>query len=194
MRDQLFRGVTATPPERRLTPGVPVGSMSEERRQERVERFFRRLEKSLGSEIARAAADELEAAQAFGPTIAVEKPDPTGLSASDNVRVRQPPTPYSGNNSGHPYPGGLPSLRRSVVWIRVPARQASKAEDEHLTAADIDAVIAALGDHYSPERAAIVERLLRKYAGTIPDAYLIEEIRQALAIHQRGREPGGPDR
>jgi hypothetical protein len=162
-----------------------MGSMSEERQRERTERFFRRLERKYGSEIAKAAADELTAAEAVGPTIAVEKPDPTGLSASDNVRVRQPPTPYSGNNSGHPYPGGLPSLRRSVGWIQGPARQASKAEVEHLTAADIDAVIAALGDHYSAERAAIVERMLREYAGTIPDEQLIEEIGLALAIHSR---------
>ena len=30
-------------------------------------------------------------------------------------------------------------------------------------------MIAALGDQYSSERAAIVERMLREYAGTIPD-------------------------
>ena len=52
---------------------------------------------------------------------------------------------------------------------------------------NIEAVIAALGDHYTPERAAIVERMLREYHGTIPDAQLIEEIGLALAIHRRGR-------
>ncbi len=53
---------------------------------------------------------------------------------------------------------------------------------------DVAAVIAALGDHYTPERAAIVERMLREYAGTIPDAQLVEEIGLALAIHRRQQE------
>ncbi len=52
---------------------------------------------------------------------------------------------------------------------------------------NIEPVIAALGDHYSAERAAIVERMLREYDGTIPDKQLIEEIGLALAIHRRGR-------
>ena len=51
---------------------------------------------------------------------------------------------------------------------------------------DIEAVIEALDGHYSPERAAIVERMLRQYVGTIPDAQLIEEIGLVLAIHRRG--------
>jgi hypothetical protein len=51
---------------------------------------------------------------------------------------------------------------------------------------DIEAVIAALGDHYSAERTAIVERMLREYADTIPDRQLIEEIGLALSIHRRG--------
>jgi hypothetical protein len=55
---------------------------------------------------------------------------------------------------------------------------------------DVDAVIAALNEHYTPERAAIVERMLRKYAGTIPDSQLIEEIGLALAIHHQGRGLG----
>jgi hypothetical protein len=59
---------------------------------------------------------------------------------------------------------------------------------------NVEAVIAALGDHYSADRAAIVERMLREYAGTIPDKQLIEEIGLALAIHERGRGLGGPDR
>ena len=58
---------------------------------------------------------------------------------------------------------------------------------------DIEPLIAALPEHYTPERAAIVERMLREYAGTIPDAQLIEEIGLALAVHQRGLGLGGPD-
>ena len=52
---------------------------------------------------------------------------------------------------------------------------------------DIEPVIGALDGHYSPERAAIVERMLREYAGAIPDRQLIEEIGLALAVHRRGR-------
>ena len=50
---------------------------------------------------------------------------------------------------------------------------------------NIEPVIAALDGHYSPDRAAIIERMLREYAGTIPDAQLIEEIGFALAVHRR---------
>jgi hypothetical protein len=50
---------------------------------------------------------------------------------------------------------------------------------------DIEPLIAALPEHYTPERAAIVERMLREYHGTIPDAQLLEEIGLALAIHSR---------
>ena len=52
---------------------------------------------------------------------------------------------------------------------------------------DIEPVIAALGDHYSAERTAIVEQMLREYAGTISDRQLIEEIGLALAVHRRSR-------
>jgi hypothetical protein len=52
---------------------------------------------------------------------------------------------------------------------------------------DIEQVIAAPGDHYTPERAAIVERMLREYAGTIPDKQLLSEIGLAVAIHRRQR-------
>jgi len=52
---------------------------------------------------------------------------------------------------------------------------------------NIEAVIAALDDHYTPERAAIVERMLREYHGTIPDAQLIEEIGLAIAVHRQAR-------
>jgi len=47
----------------------------------------------------------------------------------------------------------------------------------HTGAVDVD----------GPERAAIVERMLREYAGTIPDKQLLEEIGLALAIWRRGR-------
>ncbi len=50
---------------------------------------------------------------------------------------------------------------------------------------DIEAVIAALGTQYDPAEAAIAERMLREYAGTIPDKQLIEEIGLALAIHRQ---------
>ena len=52
---------------------------------------------------------------------------------------------------------------------------------------DIDAVIAALGTRFDPAEAAIAERMLREYAGSIPDAQLVEEIGLALAIWRRGR-------
>lgn len=51
---------------------------------------------------------------------------------------------------------------------------------------DIEAVIAALGDHYTPDEAAIIERMLREYGGTIPDKQLLSEIGLAVAIHRRG--------
>ncbi len=51
---------------------------------------------------------------------------------------------------------------------------------------DIEVVIAALGTRLDPAEAAIAERMLREYAGTIPDKQLIEEIGLALAIHRQG--------
>ena len=51
---------------------------------------------------------------------------------------------------------------------------------------DIEAVIAALGDHYDPDAAVDIERVLRAYNGTVPDAQLIEEAALALAIFRRG--------
>ena len=51
---------------------------------------------------------------------------------------------------------------------------------------DIEAVIAALGTRYNAAEAAIIERMLREYGGTIPDAQLIDEIGFALAIYRRG--------
>ncbi len=52
---------------------------------------------------------------------------------------------------------------------------------------DIGAIVAALDTRFDPAEAAIAERLLREYGGTIPDAQLVEEIGLALAIHRRGR-------
>ena len=52
---------------------------------------------------------------------------------------------------------------------------------------DIEAVIAALGTRFDPAEAAIAERMLREYGGTIPDAQLVEEIGLAIAINRRGR-------
>ena len=46
-------------------------------------------------------------------------------------------------------------------------------------------MIAALGERFDPAEAEIVERLLRKYSGTIPDPQLVDEIGLALAIHRR---------
>jgi hypothetical protein len=56
---------------------------------------------------------------------------------------------------------------------------------------DIEQVIAALDDRFDPAEAEIVERLLRKYSGTIPDRQLLDEIGLALAIHRRSsrRDP-----
>ena len=50
---------------------------------------------------------------------------------------------------------------------------------------DIDAVIAGLGTVFDADEAAIAERLLREYGGTIPDAQLLDEIGLAVAIHRR---------
>ena len=52
---------------------------------------------------------------------------------------------------------------------------------------DIDAIIAALGTHYDADEAAEIERVLREYNGTMPDAQLISEAALALAIFRRGR-------
>jgi hypothetical protein len=52
---------------------------------------------------------------------------------------------------------------------------------------DIEPVIAALGDHYNPDEAAEIERVLRAYNGTIPDDQLLSEASLALAILRRAR-------
>lgn len=51
---------------------------------------------------------------------------------------------------------------------------------------DIEAVIERLGEVFSPDEAAIAERMLREYGGTIPDAQLVEEIGLAVAAHRQG--------
>lgn len=50
---------------------------------------------------------------------------------------------------------------------------------------NIDALIAALGGRYDTDEAEVIQRVLREYGGTIPDAQLIEEAALALAIHRR---------
>ena len=50
---------------------------------------------------------------------------------------------------------------------------------------DVGAVIAALGSRFTPDEAAIAERLLREFSGSIPDNQLMEEIGLAIAIHRR---------
>lgn len=59
------------------------------------------------------------------------------------------------------------------------------AASPNLCCMDIEAVIAALGTRFDAAEAAVIERMLREYGGTIPDAQLIEEIGLALAIHRR---------
>jgi len=51
---------------------------------------------------------------------------------------------------------------------------------------DVAAVIAALDTRFDADEAAIAERMLREYVGTVPDAQLIEEIGLAIAMHRRG--------
>ena len=160
-------------------------SMSEERRRKRTEKLIQRIEASAGSERAKTVAQELAAAEAAGPSVAVEKPDPTGLSASENIPPRRPPTPYIDNNSGRPYSGGLPSMSTHALRSGLPSIRAS---DNYLTAADIEALIAALGTRFNPDEAAIAERTLRELDGTVPNRQLIEEIGLAIAIHRRGRQ------
>ena len=50
---------------------------------------------------------------------------------------------------------------------------------------DIEAVSAALGSRFDPDEAAIIERILREYAGIVPEKQLIEEIGPALAVHRQ---------
>ncbi len=54
---------------------------------------------------------------------------------------------------------------------------------------NIDAIIAALGTRFDADEAAVIERVLRDYGGTIPDEQLIAEAALALAIWRRGFTP-----
>lgn len=56
---------------------------------------------------------------------------------------------------------------------------------------NIEGVIAALGDKYDADEAAIIEEYLRNHHGTIPDAQLVEEIGLTLAIPRRCGDFGG---
>ena len=51
---------------------------------------------------------------------------------------------------------------------------------------NMGAVIARLGDVFNKDEADIIERILREYAGIVPDKQLIEEIGLAIAVHRRG--------
>jgi hypothetical protein len=52
---------------------------------------------------------------------------------------------------------------------------------------DIEQIVEALDTRFDPAEAAIAERMLREYGGTIPDAQLLDEIGLAIAVHRRGR-------
>lgn len=52
---------------------------------------------------------------------------------------------------------------------------------------DIELVIARLGSQFNADETGIAERLLREFAGTVPDGQLIEEIGLAIAIQRRQR-------
>ena len=51
---------------------------------------------------------------------------------------------------------------------------------------NIDAVIARLGEVFTTDEAAIAERMVRDYGGTIPDKQLLSEIGLPVATHRRG--------
>jgi len=52
---------------------------------------------------------------------------------------------------------------------------------------NVEEVIAALHERFDPAEAAVIEAVLRRYAGTVPDARLLEEAALAIAIHRRGQ-------
>ena len=56
---------------------------------------------------------------------------------------------------------------------------------------DIEAVIEALGSRFDADETAVIERVMRKYGGTIPDEQLISEAALALAIWRRGNKRRG---
>lgn len=49
----------------------------------------------------------------------------------------------------------------------------------------LELLIESLGTVFDADEAALIERLLREYAGTVPDAQLVSEVGLALAIHRR---------
>ena len=48
-------------------------------------------------------------------------------------------------------------------------------------------MIEALGSRFDADETAVIERVMRKYGGTIPDEQLISEAALALAVFRRGR-------
>jgi hypothetical protein len=56
---------------------------------------------------------------------------------------------------------------------------------------NIEAVCAALGERFDPDEAAVIERALREYNGTIPDKQLIEEAALALAVYRQSLKRDG---
>ena len=60
-------------------------------------------------------------------------------------------------------------------------------QSPNLSIVDIEVAVAALGTHYDPDEAEVVERVPKEYGGTIPDEQLISETALALAIHRRHR-------
>ena len=95
-------------------------------------------------------------------------------------------TDFARTNSHRP--SSAPTLQeRQKQRSRESILQAAKeifAEKSYATAA-IEAVIARLGEVFDAGEAAIAERMLREYGGTIPDKQLLSEIGLALAIHRR---------
>lgn len=55
----------------------------------------------------------------------------------------------------------------------------------------LELLIDSLGTAFDADEAALIERLLREYAGTVPDAQLVSEVGLALAIHRRGKRRKG---
>jgi hypothetical protein len=60
-------------------------------------------------------------------------------------------------------------------------------QSPNLSIVDIEVAVAALGTHYDPDEAEVIERVLKEYGGTIPYEQLISEAALALVIHRRHR-------
>ena len=58
-------------------------------------------------------------------------------------------------------------------------------ESRRSSRVNIEQVIERLGEVFTPDEAAIAERMLQEYGGTIPDAQLHSEIGLSVAIHRR---------